>query len=66
MSLDVLSNAGVLHSITVVCPGIQGAGVAGIQGAGVGTPKAAAVKAITAGLIGDVHMPNGSIFTIGM
>ena len=66
MSLEVSSSAGMLHNITVFCPGIQGAGVAGIHGAGVGVPKAAAVAAITAGFAGDLHMANGMMFVMGM
>ena len=38
----------------------------GRQGAGVGTPKAAAVSAITTGFAGDVHNPKGGIFTNGI
>ena len=52
-SVDTLSNAGELHSITVTAPGTQGAGVAGMHGIGVSTPKAAAVAATTMGFEGD-------------
>jgi hypothetical protein len=45
-------------------PGIQGV-VTGTHGAGVGTPKAAEVAAITAGLVGAVHIPNGGILATG-
>jgi hypothetical protein len=44
-------------------PGIHGPTKAGTQGAGVGTPKAAAVAAITAGLEGDMHIPKDETFT---
>jgi hypothetical protein len=37
-----------------------------MQGIGVSTPSAAAVAAATSGLAGDMHMPNGMIFIIGM
>jgi hypothetical protein len=37
-----------------------------MQGIGVSTPIAAAVAAATIGLAGDMHMPNGMIFTSGM
>jgi hypothetical protein len=37
-----------------------------MQGMGVRTPIAAAVAAATIGFAGDMHMPNGIIFTIGM
>lgn len=46
-------------------PGIQGAGITGTQGAGVGTPAAATVAAITAGLIRELHIPKGGILAIG-
>jgi len=46
-------------------PVIHGAGVTGMQGMGVNTPKAAAVAAATAGLLGVMHMPNGIMLTIG-
>ena len=52
--------------MSVAEPGIQGAGITGVQGIGVNTPKAAAVAAATAGLAGDLHMPNGKIFTKGL
>jgi hypothetical protein len=48
-----------------MAPGVQGAGVAGVQGTGVGVPKAAAVAETKAGLLGDMHMPNGMTFVIG-
>jgi hypothetical protein len=44
---------------------IQGTDTAGTQGAGVKTPEAAAVAAITAGLVGALHTPKGAILTIG-
>ncbi len=37
----------------------------GTHGIGVRTPNAAAVAAITVGLEGEEHMPNGGTFTIG-
>jgi hypothetical protein len=36
-----------------------------MQGIGVSTPNAAAVAAATAGFAGDMHMPNGMMFTKG-
>lgn len=66
MRVDVLSSVGILPSRTVGAPGTQGETVAGIQGMGVNTPMAAAVAAATIGLAGDMHMPNGMMFTIGM
>ncbi len=44
----------------------QGALTAGIQGAGVKTPNAAAVKAITIGFAGELHMPKGGMFAMGI
>lgn len=46
-------------------PGTQGAGITGTQGAGVGTPAAAAVAAITAGFVGELHIPKGGILAMG-
>ena len=66
MFVEVLSSVGMLPSITVGAPGTQGDTVAGMQGIGVRTPMAAAVAAATIGFAGDMHMPNGIIFTIGM
>ena len=37
-----------------------------MQGIGVNTPKAAAVAAATAGFAGDMHIPKGGMFTIGL
>jgi hypothetical protein len=50
---------------TVGDPGAQGIGITGMHGAGVNTPIAAAVAAITAGLFGELHIPNGGMFTTG-
>jgi len=66
MFVDVLSSVGMLPSITVGAPGTQGATVAGMHGMGVRTPMAATVAAATIGFAGDMHMPNGMIFTMGM
>ena len=57
ISFDVLFSSGFLHTITVGAPGIQGATIAGTQGAGLNTPSFAAVAAMTAGLLGALHMP---------
>ena len=51
---------------TVGEPGVHGAGTTGTHGAGVGTPRAAVVAAITAGLVGALHIPKGGIFTTGL
>ncbi len=65
-STEVLFNAGILPNNTVGAPTIHGAGVAGTQGTGVGTPKAAAVADTKAGLVGDMHIPNGMMLTMGL
>ena len=65
MHFDVLSSIGCPPSITVGAPGTQGAEVTGMHGIGVSTPNAAAVAAATVGFAGDMHMPNGPMFTIG-
>ena len=66
MFIEVLSSVGMLPSNTVGAPGTHGEVVAGMQGIGVRTPMAAAVAAATIGFAGDMHMPNGMIFTRGM
>ena len=50
---------------TVGEPGAHGAGVTGTHGMGVRTPRAAAVAAATVGFDGELHMPNGGMFTMG-
>jgi len=65
ISLHWLSRVGLPPNNTVGPPGTQGAVVTGMQGIGVKTPNAAAVAAATAGLAGDMHMPNGMTFTMG-
>lgn len=66
ISLEVWVKAGFPAMSTVGEPGAQGAVRTGIQGIGVRTPKAAAVAAATIGFAGQLHMPNGIIFTIGL
>jgi hypothetical protein len=66
ISWETLSSVGMLASSTVGAPVTHGAGVAGTQGIGVSTPNAAAVAAATVGLEGDMHIPKGIIFVIGM
>lgn len=58
------SNAGE-PELTTVAGGAQGAAVAGTHGAGVNTPEAALVAVITAGLDGELHIPNDLMFTSG-
>jgi hypothetical protein len=65
ISFDWLVSAGMLPIKTVGDPVTQGAAVAGTQGMGVSTPKAAAVAAATVGFEGELHMPNGRMFTRG-
>src|SRR5271170_3483439 len=66
ISWETLSRVGMFASNTVGAPVTHGAGVFGIQGIGVSTPRAAAVAAATVGLEGDIHIPKGMIFVIGM
>jgi hypothetical protein len=65
MHLEELFKAGKLLIRTVGEPGTQGAGVTGTHGMGVKTPSFAAVAAITTGLAGLLHVPNGLILAIG-
>jgi len=66
ISVEVLSRVGIIASITVGAPGTHGATVMGMHGIGVSTPIAAAVAAATVGFDGEMHMPKGMMFTIGM
>ena len=68
MHMQVLSsvNAGMLATVDLAAPGVQGATVAGMQGMGVSTPMAAAVADATVGLLGDWHMPNGMMLVMGI
>jgi len=66
MHWEVLLSAGMVATITVVDPGAQGAVVTGTQGMGVSTPSAADVAEATEGLVMDMHMPKGMMFTMGM
>lgn len=45
---------------------IHGVPVTGVQGIGVSTPNAAVVAAATVGFAIELHMPNGTMFTIGL
>jgi hypothetical protein len=65
MHLSRLVASGTPPAVWVGAPGAQGIPVAGTQGCGVNTPEAAAVAEITAGLLGELHMPNGIMFTMG-
>ncbi len=65
-SFALLRSAGLFLIINLVAGGAQGAPVTGTHGAGVGVPRAAAVNAITAGFVFELHMPNGKMFFIGM
>jgi len=66
VSMAVWSMIGLLLTNTVGTGGTQGAVSAGTHGIGVSTPSAAAVAAITTGLVGDMHMPNGGTLAIGL
>ena len=59
------SNAGEPEH-TTVAGGAHGVAVAGTHGAGVNTPEAALVAVCTAGLDGDLHIPNDLMFVPGM
>lgn len=65
MHIELLFKAGIEPMRTVGDPGAQGALVTGTHGAGVKTPLAAVVAAMTAGLVGALHIPKGGIFLIG-
>jgi hypothetical protein len=65
MRRQVLVTAGTPPTVTFGEPGVQGDDVAGTHGWGVKTPAAADVAAITCGLDGAEHIPNGAMFTIG-
>jgi len=65
MHLHSLCKAGWPPIVTVGFGGAQGVPVAGTHGAWVNTPLAAAVAAMTAGLFGDLHIPNVGMFTTG-
>ena len=65
MHWQVLSSAGIPPIIVFGTPGAQGVVVTGMHGMGVNTPIAAAVADATAGLAGQMHMPNGMMFTMG-
>lgn len=65
MHFDELLRAGMFATSTVGAPGTHGV-VTGTHGIGVSTPRAAAVAAATVGLEGDMHIPNGGMFAIGL
>ena len=65
MHIEVLFKTGIPPKVTVGDPGVHGEDVAGMHGIGVKTPSAAVVAAATTGFAGDMHMPNGMMFTIG-
>ena len=60
-----LVSAGAPCTSTCGKPGIHGDTMAGMQGIGVKTPMAAAVAAITSGLVGAEHMPKEGMLTKG-
>ena len=61
----VLFNAGIPLIITVVEPGVQGAGVLGMQAAGVNTPNFAAVAAATMGFAIELQSGKGMMLVRG-
>jgi len=66
MSLQLLSSAGILPMVTLALPGAHGAAVTGTHGMGVRTPNAAVVAAATVGFDGELHIPKGGMFTMGL
>jgi hypothetical protein len=64
--VDESFNAASPATVTLEAPGLQGDVVIGMHGWGVSTPKAAAVAAATCGLLGDMHIPKGIRFTMGV
>ena len=66
MHFESLVRMGRNPPITFDDPGIQGAGTLGMHGMGVSTPAAAAVADATVGFAGDLHIPNGLMFTMGL
>jgi len=65
INFDELFSACIFPISTCGLPGAHGAGVTGTQGMGVKTPKAAAVADATVGLAMELHIPKGSMLTIG-
>lgn len=65
MHIESLVSAGMPAMSTSGAPGAQGAVVTGTHGIGVCTPRAAAVAAITSGLVVELHMPKVGMLTIG-
>ena len=65
MQVLELLTAGKLPIKTVGLPGIQGLTMMGTQGMGVKAPRAAAVAAMTWGLVGDEHIAKGGMFKKG-
>ena len=51
---------------TFADPGAQTPTGTGMHGMGVCTPSAAAVAAMTAGFVGELHIPNVGMFAIGI
>jgi hypothetical protein len=65
-TLEEVLHMGIFDMKTAGATGRNGAGIAGIQGMGVSTPKAAAVAAMTAGFMREVHIPKEDIFKNGI
>ena len=60
-----LSNRAGINFINSFPQGAQGVTVTGMQGMGVSTPQAAEVADATMGFVNDLHIPKGSMFTMG-
>jgi hypothetical protein len=65
MHLESVVAIGMLASRTRDAE-IHGVPVTGMQGIGVRTPSAAAVADATVGFAIELHMPNGTMFTMGL
>jgi hypothetical protein len=65
LHIDPATSAGSLAQRVVGAIGVQGATITGTHGIGVNTPSAAAVAAATVGLDSDMHIPKGTMLTIG-
>ena len=65
MHLESVVAIGMLASRTREAE-IHGVPVTGMHGIGVSTPSAAAVAAATVGFAIELHMPNGTMFTMGL
>jgi hypothetical protein len=66
MHFEFASRAGKFLIIAEGEPGAHGAATTGTHGIGVSTPSAAAVAATTIGFAGELHIPKGMTFFMGV